>query len=187
MVQEQAYRQGTRGTRGTALLIAAFAFAGLAAGGAPPLGAAEIFDGMAGQWIGKGTGRRNAGDPAEKIYCRITNTPRDGGAVMKQSGRCALGNSSGTIDGHIEASGDGRFDGSLASPAYKGPAAISGTGTARRMELATRYEDANTGRAISATIVFRLVSDGKYRMTTMATDADSGRTYEASDILFQRR
>lgn len=159
----------------------------LAGAGAPPATATGIFAGLAGEWTGRGTGRLGPDEPAEKVYCRIVNTASADGTVLQQSGRCAVGNTTGAVEGRIEARGGGRYTGTLASPAMRSPAAIAGTGTARRLDLSTRYEDSRTGRTVAATIVFRLVREGEYRMTTVASDPDTGRSYEAGDVVFQRR
>lgn len=169
------------------------AFAGLcaallAAAASRPAAAqqAEIFSGMSGQWVGKGSGRTGPGEPDEKIYCRVTNSLSADGKALEQDGRCAIGNTTGAIKGRIEAQGEGRFGGHLASPAMKEGAQINGTGDARQLELTAAYEDSRDGRAIISQLVFELLEDGAYRMTTTATDVRSGETFRASEIVFRR-
>jgi hypothetical protein len=171
-----------------AVFVALFAVA-LAAAGPDSSSAqqAEIFEGMAGKWIGKGSGRIGPGEPDEKIYCRITNNLSTDGKALEQDGRCAIGNATGSIKGRIEAQGEGSFGGHLASPAMKDGATVSGRGDARQLDLTAAYEDARSGRRINSQLLFELLEDGAYRMTTTATDIESGEVFRASEIVFRRQ
>ena len=173
--------------QGAALAVLCAAM--LASGAPRPATAqqAEIFGGMSGQWVGKGSGRTGPGEPEEKIYCRIANSLSADGKALEQDGRCAIGNTTGSIKGRIEAQGEGRFGGHLASPVMKEGAQINGTGDARQLELTAAYEDSRDGRTIISQLLFELLEDGTYRMTTTATDVRSGEIYRASEIVFRRQ
>jgi len=154
---------------------------------AAPAAADALFDRLAGEWIGKGTGVQRSDAPSEKVYCRIANEIADGGALLKQSGRCAIGNDTGTLSGHIRSLGRGRYDGSMTSPVMAGSAAIAGTGDGRRLNLEADYEDSKTRRPTKAAITVRLLADGQYRMVTKAADAATGEPVQSSELLFVRQ
>ena len=111
----------------------------------------------------------------------------EGSDMLEQSGRCALGNDTGTLSGHIRAVGRGRYDGSLSSPVMRGQAIITGTGCGRRLNLEAIYEDTRTQRPAKAVITLRLIAEGQYRMVTTATDLATGEPVRSSDILFKRQ
>lgn len=132
-------------------------------------------------------GVQRPGAPAEKVYCRITNVSAEAGAVIEQSGRCAIGNSTGALTGRIRSLGGGRYDGSLSSPVTRGTAAIRGTGDRLGLDLEAVYEDSRTRRPTKAAITLRLVAEGQYRMVTKATDVATGNPVQSSEVLFRRR
>ena len=154
---------------------------------AAPAAADALFEQLAGEWIGKGTGVQRSGAPSEKVYCRITNEIAEDGAVLKQSGRCAIGNDTGTLSGHIRSLGRERYDGSLTSPVMAGPATITGTGDGRGLGLEAVYEDSKTRRPTKAAITVRLLADGQYRMVTKAADAATGEPRQSSELQFVRQ
>ncbi|HXK54883.1 MAG TPA: hypothetical protein PK405_09375 [Hyphomicrobiales bacterium] len=154
---------------------------------APAARANEVLDAMAGEWIGKGDGRIGPGEPAEKIYCKISNTLSDGGKALLQAGRCAVGNTTGALEGRIEAGENGQFGGKLVSPVMKAPATVSGSGDKKQLRLNARYVDSRTGRQISSDLEFEIVADGEFRMTTTATDLQTGDVYRSGEVVFRRQ
>jgi len=146
-----------------------------------------LLEQLAGEWIGRGTGVQRPGAPSERVYCRITNESKEGGAVLEQEGRCAFGNDTGGLSGHIRALGGGRYDGTMTSPVMRGEATITGTGGGRQLDLEAAYVDSKTGRPIKSVVSLRLVADGQYRMATKATDAATGEPVQSSDLLFRRQ
>jgi hypothetical protein len=154
---------------------------------AAPAMADALLEQLAGEWIGKGTGVRRPGAPSESIYCRIANEIVEDGAVLEQSGRCALGNDTGTLSGQIRSLGGGRYDGTMTSPVMRGAAAIAGTGGGRRLELKAVYEDSKTGRPTRSVVSLRVIADGQYRMVTQASDAATGEPVQSSELLFRRQ
>ncbi|MDP2621753.1 MAG: hypothetical protein Q8P46_16530 [Hyphomicrobiales bacterium] len=152
-----------------------------------PAAADAFLEGLVGEWIGRGNGVRHPGAPLEKVYCRITNVSAENGAVLKQEGRCAFGNETGALSGHIRALGDGRYDGTMNSPVMQGAASISGASDGKRLLLDAGYEDTITGRPARSYITLSLVAEGEYRMLTTATDAATGEPMQSSEILFRRK
>lgn len=142
---------------------------------------------LAGEWIGKGTGIPRPGAPAERVYCRIENVSVGDGAVLEQSGRCAIGNDTGRLDGQIRSLGDGRYDGTLSSPAMSGAAEIAGTGDRGGLDLVAVYQDKRTRRTTKSAISLRLVDGDRYAMISKARDAATGEPVQSSDIVFQRQ
>lgn len=155
--------------------------------GAQPAAADALLEGLTGEWIGKGTGVQSTGSPSEKVYCRITNTLAEEGAVLAQEGRCAFGNDTGRLSGEIRALGGGRYDGTMTSPVMRGAAAIAGTGGDKQLDLEATYQDSKTGHPVRSVITLTVLADGQYRMVTEATDLATGALAQSSNLLFVRR
>jgi len=152
-----------------------------------PARADAVLEQLAGEWVGRGTGSARPGAPQEKVYCRITNTSAGNGAVLEQSGRCAVGNDTGALSSRIRALGGGRYEGTMSSPVMSGQARITGTGSSRGLDLEAVYEDSATHNRVKAVTSLRILDKDRYRMVTKATDLSTGGPVQSSEVLFSRQ
>jgi hypothetical protein len=138
---------------------------------------------LVGDWTGRGTIKLKPDSAPERVFCKVTNTLLEDGRTLDQKGRCSLASSSGRIDGEIKAAGGGRYSGTLASLASRGPATLAGTGTASRLDLDASFVDALTGQPDTSVTTIELVSGG-YRLTTVRKNPATGASYPSSTITF---
>jgi hypothetical protein len=138
---------------------------------------------MAGQWTGRGTLKLKPEAEAERVYCKIANTLSDDGKVLSQKGRCSLASSSGRVDGEITALGGGKYSGSLASLASRGPATLTGSGSGARLTFEASFVDTLTGNAETSANTLDVLAGG-YRITTTRKDPKTGTEYTYSTITF---
>jgi hypothetical protein len=138
---------------------------------------------LVGQWVGRGTMKLKPDSEAERVYCKITNTLSDDGKTLAQKGRCSLTSSSGRVDGEITAAGGGKYAGTLASLASRGPASLAGTGNATHVELTASFVDTFTGQPDTSVNTIEILPGG-YRLTTARKDPKTGADYTSSTINF---
>ncbi|HVY20891.1 MAG TPA: hypothetical protein VHA70_12565 [Bauldia sp.] len=138
---------------------------------------------LVGEWTGRGTMQLKPDAAPERVYCKITNTISPDGKTLDQKGRCSLASSSGRVDGEIVLSGDGKYTGTLASLASRGPAALTGTGSASRVVLDASFVDALTGNPDTSVNTIEVFADG-YRLTTVRKNPQTGEAYTSSTIAF---
>jgi len=156
-------------------------------GAAPGLAAEDpLLAKMAGNWIGRGTFKQSPSAEPELVYCKVSNTLVQGGAALKQSGRCAVATNSGRVSGTIESKGAGVYQGSLESLSTKGPATISGKASNNQIALNAQFIDNRTKKPGKATIQ-AVVGDGKYRMVSKTVDPKTNQEFVASDITFTKQ
>ena len=139
---------------------------------------------LVGEWTGRGTMKLRPDAAPERVFCKIANTLS--GNALQQRGRCSLASNSGPIDGEITAEGSGRYAGSLASLASKGPATLTGTGTANRLDMNAKFIDAITREPATSTTTIELLSNG-YRLSTVRADPKTGANYKSSEIVFSAK
>ncbi len=156
-------------------------------GAAPGLAAEDpLLAKMAGNWIGRGKFKQSPSAEPELVYCKVSNTLVQGGAALKQSGRCAVASNSGRVSGTIELKGAGVYQGSLQSLSTKGPATITGTASNNQLALNAQFIDNRTNKPGKATIQ-AVIGDGKYRMVSKTVDAKTNQEFVASDITFTKQ
>jgi hypothetical protein len=139
---------------------------------------------LAGDWIGRGLARQTPQAETERVYCKIANVLSADGAALKQTGRCALANQSGKIDGLITALGDGKYGGLLDTLATNGPATLTGTRSEDRLVLVAEFIDAVSHQPTTSTTIIEVLPEGGYRLTADRVDPKTGLRYTASNILF---
>jgi hypothetical protein len=138
---------------------------------------------LVGEWTGRGQMKLKPDSEAERVYCKITNTISDDGKTLTQKGRCSLASTSGRVYGEITAEGAGKYSGSLASLASRGPATLTGSGNASRVELDAAFVDSLSGQPETSVNTIEVTSGG-YRLTTVRKDPKTGTGYTSSTITF---
>ncbi len=138
---------------------------------------------LVGEWTGRGTIKLKPGSEPERVFCKVTNTLLDDGKTLDQKGRCSLASSSGRIDGEIRADGGGKYSGTLASLASRGPATLAGTGNSSRLVLNASFVDTFTGDRDTSVNTIEVLPGG-YRLSTVRKDPKTGSTYTSSTITF---
>jgi len=137
-----------------------------------------------GDWVGRGVYRPWASAATEPLYCKVRNRLVDNGTALAQTGRCAIPDHSGPINGKITARGGGSYAGQLESFSTTGPALLAGKGAKDHIELVAQFIDRLSGQAGAA--IFSLVVSGKdtYRLTSNMLDHDGMPVFIASDLVF---
>ncbi|MEJ0013322.1 MAG: hypothetical protein WDM94_12010 [Bauldia sp.] len=138
---------------------------------------------LVGEWTGRGMIVVKPGSDPERVFCKLTNTLKDDGKTLDQKGRCSLASSSGRIDGEIRADGGGKYSGTLASLASRGPASLAGTGNASRLDLNASFIDTLTGQPDTSVNTIEVLPGG-YRLSTVRKDPRTGASYASSTITF---
>lgn len=138
---------------------------------------------LVGGWTGRGTIKLKPDTEPERVFCKVTNTLLEDGKTLDQKGRCSLASSSGRIDGEIRADGGGKYSGTLASLASRGPAALVGTGNASRLDLDASFIDTFTHEPDTSITTIEVLPGG-YRLSTVRKDPKTGAGYTSSTITF---
>ena len=162
---------------------AIFAAALIALTPAAALGDDALLTKLVGEWTGRGTIKLKPDSAPERVFCKVTNTLLDDGKTLDQKGRCSVASSSGRIDGEIKAGGGGKYSGTLASLASRGPASLVGTGNASRLDLNASFVDTFTGQPDTSITTIEVLPGG-YRLSTVRKDPKTGASYASSTITF---
>ena len=153
----------------------------------PSMAAADpLLADMEGDWIGRGTFVTSDTAAPELVYCRITNRLTEGDARLEQRGRCAVASNSSAVTGHLTANGGGRYSGALHSISSSGPANVSGTGSAGRLELTADFVDRRS-RERGKAVISLVVTDGRYRLVSNPIGSNGAKHYPTTDIVFTKQ
>lgn len=142
-----------------------------------------ILSRLAGNWTGRGSYQQSASTKEERVFCKITNTLVQNGTALQQRGRCSVASGSSAINGLIQATGGGRYSGTLNSLATDGPTQLSGSGSGSTLTLTMTFVDGHTHEPAKSVATMTLRSNG-YRLRT--TRRDGGKSWTPTDISFSK-
>ncbi len=153
----------------------------------PPAAADDLLlTRLAGEWIGRGIVRQKPDAEPERIYCKIENELRAGGAALRMEGRCAVADQTARIAITLTADGPGHYTGSGGGlgVASRGQTKFTATGTQDRLEIDADLINTQTHETAHATAVIAVAANGRYGVQARMTDKETGTPFTVSEIVF---
>lgn len=166
--------------RALVLVLALFMLPAQAANAADP-----FFEGLSGNWRGKGFVRLTKGGPEESIRCRINTITHPNGKEMTIFGTCAMAGFVLPIDGSIVAQGGSKYSSTVFRTLVRlTTSSFSGRRQGSRLFLRFEGRDSATNQTISSRLTIRKLKRG-FDVAIQRTDPQSGALFNVGVIDFE--